>query len=376
MAVRYDAASEQHTATNGLPGNVYTLTAWIWPAAVGSRFRTIYWLRTFADQFSGVTIRDSTSELQLIDSGSHAFNGVAPLVATAATWYRIGVVVSGADATFYRAAAGDPLGSGSVADFSPPAAPQQWTIGDDPYDDWWDGRLAALKVWDAALSAVEVEDELAQHVPRRTSNLLRFHPFLNAELTDYSGNNNALSGGTGTTTESGPPIPWASAIPTIIIPPAVPSGVDAAGASAIAVSSSAIARKVVAISARSCLAVAGAGAARKVAPVASVTMAVARASAAATHVGVVSGQAGAVLAGRAQVTHIGAATGHGLLALSAAASPRKLVGAQGLALAVVTASHRTPEAAPRPGSMGLRVKRGPEMVGGLRRTASMRGGRS
>ena len=220
MAVRFDAAGEQYSATNGLPGDVYTLTAWVWPAAVGVRFRAVYWLRTFSDQLSGVVIRDFTSELQLIDNGSYGFNGVGPLVATPETWYRIGVVVNGANATFHRSAAGSPLGSASVDNFSPPATPNEWWIGDDPYDDWWDGRIAALKVWGAALTAGEVEAELAQYMPRRTSGLLRFHPFVRAETVDYSGNNNALSAGTGVTTEDGPPIPWASATPLIVLPPA------------------------------------------------------------------------------------------------------------------------------------------------------------
>jgi hypothetical protein len=218
VAVRFDASTEQYTATNGLPGNTYTLTAWVWPNAVGGRYQMLYWLTAAGDVFTGIGIRDSPTELQLIDGGSYTFNGVGPLTVSAQTWYRVAAVVSGATVTFYRSAAGAALGSASVGDFTTPASPTTWHLGDDPYDDWLDGRVAALKVWNAALTAAEVEAELAQYMPRRTANLIRWHPFLRAETVDYSGSGNALSGGTGTTTEDGPPIPWAAASPIVVRP--------------------------------------------------------------------------------------------------------------------------------------------------------------
>lgn len=207
MAVVVDATGEEFTATNGLPGNTYTFTGWVRPNAVGVAHQTMYWLWASGDVFTGIQFRDQ-GDLQAIDGGSHSFLGVGPLAASANTWYRVALVVSGANATFYRSAAGSALGSGSVTDFSPPASPSTWYIGDNPYDEHLNGRMAAIKVWSVALTQAEVESELAQYAPKRTTNLLRFHPFIKTETVDYSGQGNALSGGTGTTTDDGPPIPW------------------------------------------------------------------------------------------------------------------------------------------------------------------------
>ncbi|MFG1683513.1 LamG domain-containing protein [Nonomuraea sp. NPDC049269] len=221
MAVRFSASGQHYTATAGLPGNVYTFTAWVWSAAVGSRYRVVYWFRqTSGDHFSGVGVRDNPVDLQMMEDVSYWFSGVGPLAASAQTWYQVAAVVNGANATFYRSAAGDPLASVSVSNFAPPATPNQLWLGTDAFGGWWDGRIAAVKVWDAALSQADVEAELSQQQPKRTTNLIRWHPFVSAEPTDYSGLGNDLTGGTGATTEDGPPIPWGSAAPMLLLPAA------------------------------------------------------------------------------------------------------------------------------------------------------------
>jgi hypothetical protein len=57
-------------------------------------------------------------------------------------------------------------------------------FGDLPYgtDEWFDGLLAHLKVWDTALSATEIEAEFGRATPARTSNLISYHSFSNATL--------------------------------------------------------------------------------------------------------------------------------------------------------------------------------------------------
>lgn len=221
MAVRFDAAGENYSATNGLPTNVYTFCAWVYPTAVGTSNRVVFWLTNGSDVFTGIEFRDNPSgDLQAYDSATWAFNGLGPLAGTANTWYRVALVVNGANATFYRSAAGSALGSASATDFTTPATPNEWFIGDDRYDEFLNGRMAAVKVWSAALTQAEVEHELGQYVPVRTANLLRFHPFVKAETTDYSGAGNTLSGGSGTTTEDGPPIPWQITAHQVILPAA------------------------------------------------------------------------------------------------------------------------------------------------------------
>lgn len=221
MAVGFSASGQHYQALTGLPASTYTFTAWVRPSAVGTRNRAVYWFRQSSNEsFSGISIRDNPTNLQMIDGASYGFSGVGQVAAAPDTWYQVAAVIDGADATFYRAAVGDPLAAASVANFTPAATPNQLWLGTDPFGGWWEGRIASVKVWAAALDAAEVAAELGQYAPRRTDGLQRWHPFLTAEVTDYSGNGNTLTGGTGTTTEDGPPIPWAPAIPHVFVPAA------------------------------------------------------------------------------------------------------------------------------------------------------------
>ena len=221
MAVRFDAAGENYSASGGLPGSTYTFTAWVLLAATSlTDNNVVYWFTNGSDVFTGIEVRSTLNDLQGYDSATYSFNGLGPLAVSANTWYRCALVVNGANATFYRAAAGSALGSASASDFTTPTTPNEFFLGDDRYDEYWNGRLAAVKVWTAALTQAEVEHELAQYVPARTANLIRFHPFVKAETTDYSGSGNTLSGGSGTSTEDGPPIPWRIISPTVIVPAA------------------------------------------------------------------------------------------------------------------------------------------------------------
>ena len=282
MAVRFSASGQHYTDTVGLPGTVYTFTAWVWATAVGSRYRVVYWFRqTAGDHFSGIGIRDNPTDLQLMDDTTYWFSGAGPLSASGGTWYQIAGVVNGANATFYRSAAGSALTSASVTDFTPPTPNQLW-LGADAFGGWWDGRIASVKIWNVALTAAEVERELTQYVPKRTANLLRWHPFVNADPTDYSGNGYTLSGGTGATTEDGPPIPWGSAIPLVLLPSSSgPAPTAVTGTATTAIASQAATRKVAVVSATSSVAVTGTAVARRTVGVAgtAVTAAVGTAAA-------------------------------------------------------------------------------------------------
>jgi hypothetical protein len=217
------SGSNEYTSTSGIPGAAWTLTGWVRTGTIGTAGAAIG-VHQSGSVAAHIFIRD-TGDLQLIDYGAYAFNGVNPLAASSDMWYRVAVVATSAtNVTFYRATATGTLGSGSVTDFSGPTAPTTLYVGDHFYDQPWIGRIAAVKLWDTALTQGEVEFELAQYVPWRVANLLHFHPFVVAETTDYSGGNNSLTGGAGATTADGPPIPWRVASPRIITPTA--SGVN------------------------------------------------------------------------------------------------------------------------------------------------------
>src|SRR5690606_37514347 len=82
-------------------------------------------------------------------------------------------------------------------------------IGQSPWGgEWLNGRMAAVKIWTAALSANEIQAERDYTSPLRTSDLRAWYPFEVAETTDHSGNGETLSGGSSPSTEPGPGIPF------------------------------------------------------------------------------------------------------------------------------------------------------------------------
>src|SRR5690606_30411901 len=82
-------------------------------------------------------------------------------------------------------------------------------IGQSPWSgEWLNGRMAAVKIWTAALSANEIQAERDYTSPLRTANLRAWYPFEVAENIDHSGNGETLSGGSSPSTEPGPGIPF------------------------------------------------------------------------------------------------------------------------------------------------------------------------
>lgn len=203
MAVRFSAANQRYLA-GGFSGTVVTILCWariatdtdasadIWVLYNGTETTTEAGLGTAGDGTSMLLFDPTTS--------------ISGPVMTVGTWYCFAAVLNGTAWSLYYGTDPQSLStaSGTKTAISSPAS---MTISQavEP----WNGNVAAFKMYTAALSLAEVQNELTQYQPVRTANLLRYHPFVNAELIDYSGNGNALTAGAGTaTTEPGPPIRW------------------------------------------------------------------------------------------------------------------------------------------------------------------------
>lgn len=214
MAVRFDTSGQWYTRSVTGPT---TWTACLWMYQVNVRGGPFGYGKPNA---GGSTVfLSGGATLKCFDLGSNG-SGFGNLPVSANSWYRIAVSVNGANCSWYHGGATGTLTVASVTNIqSPVGAGQSWFLGNDSFDGGWlDGRLAAVKIWSAELSPAEIDNELGQYLPRRTANLVQWHPLLVAETVDYSGNGNTLSGGAGATTEDGPPIPWGSAVPLIFLP--------------------------------------------------------------------------------------------------------------------------------------------------------------
>ena len=144
-----------------------------------------------------------------------------PIVLTVGTWYHIAVIY---DSTVPEARLH--LNGSLVLTEAAQAAANYtaaqvgaWAGGGD----WFNGRVAGLKAWTAALTVPEIQQEMLALRPVRTTNLIRFVPAVGGTLAnavvDLSGNANLTYGGT-PTIEDGPPIGW-GATPYVYASPSV-----------------------------------------------------------------------------------------------------------------------------------------------------------
>lgn len=228
MAVRFGSGTSEYTATTGLPAaSVYSLTCWVMIVTDRNTYSTLLSWGKGGGNYIDISSGADGTTIGVYDVATYTSTPLGSTALTVGTWYRMALVVNGTTATFYRADAATAALTVSTAsgDFTPQNAPTSLTLADSVNAGNYplDGRIAAVKVWEAALSQAEIEEELAQYQPVRVANLLHNHPLVNAELVDYSGNARTLTAGsTSPTTEAGPPIRWDGRLarPLVILPPA------------------------------------------------------------------------------------------------------------------------------------------------------------
>ncbi len=121
-------------------------------------------------------------------------------------WYHLAVTVSGSGPGQVKTYVNGTLALTSDGNPNIPAA--RFSIGNDSHGEWLDGSAADVKVYDAALSAAEVAQEMQQFAPARTANLNGFYPMQAAATAgaDASGLGHSFTA-TGTLADaSGPPV--------------------------------------------------------------------------------------------------------------------------------------------------------------------------
>lgn len=221
MAVRFDA-DESYTSASSPPADTaYTVTCWVklsadrntWSSVWGSDSSSSNYLYLATDS-DGVTMKG------WVFVGGSERTVTGPVMAVG-TWYRLALVVNGVNATLYHGTATGVLSAPSVANWFTITGTTTFRVGANVFaGEWLNGCVANLKHYSTNLTQAEVERELGAYVPARTANLVRWHPFVANETTDYSGAARTLSGGVTTTREDGPPIAWLSHLTPIVTPTA------------------------------------------------------------------------------------------------------------------------------------------------------------
>jgi hypothetical protein len=139
-------------------------------------------------------------------SGAATFTGAVATVGTWFFWAMSWTTGTSANAYFGNVGATS-LVTQAVTSSNVDSA--SWRFLDDPYDEWWDGRVANIRVYSAALTATELLHEAQLLRPVRGSNLWAWWPlYSHTDLVDYSGNGRDLSSSGTLTTEDGPNVTY------------------------------------------------------------------------------------------------------------------------------------------------------------------------
>jgi hypothetical protein len=212
MAVRFDASGERYSPSQ-ISGTAatYTLACWARLEVNRASLSTLWQLDNgTGSNYLRVTAWNGSALAFQTDVGS--WNGLMSTTLTVGDWYYIGFsatanpgqarfAIRAADSTTFTTS------TSSQANTSPTAG-TLWVGAGQTASQWFNGSLANIKIWNAALSTEELQAESWTYRPVRTGGLYAWYPLLTPDIYDYSGNRHSLFGGTGVSVADGPPLVW------------------------------------------------------------------------------------------------------------------------------------------------------------------------
>lgn len=214
MAVRFDADGESYTRSTGL-GSVTNWSVACWAKlSVDRAATTVLWQIDDGAGANYLRINAWNGSALTFQTSGSAWFGVAGHTLVVDEWTFIGLSATanpGQARVRIRPAADSTFVGGSPAQSNVTISAATLRVGDgQAASEWLNGSLAAVKIWNAALTMDELELESWTNLPYRTASLTAWYPFLTASAVDYSGNGQTLVGGTGAANDDGPPISWST----------------------------------------------------------------------------------------------------------------------------------------------------------------------
>ncbi|MFC8515482.1 LamG-like jellyroll fold domain-containing protein [Streptomyces sp. NPDC057257] len=211
MSTRFDAASDRisFSGTMFAVGSGFTMTAWAYVVVDTDANQTFARLHASSGGSTIVTWATGSDGL----TGPNYFTGGGSVTnatnMAVGAWRKIAISCSGTTGKSYVNTVGGTteVDSGTVS----VGTPDGLTLGGRaPADssEWFNGRLAYVRVWTAELTQTEIETEWASATPVRTSGLWASWPLTDStDLTDHSGSGrNLTAGSTAVSTEADPPL--------------------------------------------------------------------------------------------------------------------------------------------------------------------------
>lgn len=220
MSLRIDSTGDSASRSTNLP-DITNFTMMGWFRLAGSTsFGTLLCRGTTWATYLNVGLTGTV--LIYYDSTNSGGEGGSDLGTN--TWHHITYTRSGVTRTIYF----DGVQNVQVTNTAPTVASDVISIGNNGDAENMNGSAAAIKIWGAALTVAEIQQEMRQYLPVRTANINSFNPFncptVASNNIDYSGNGFNLTFGGTLTFEDGPPIAWSNQGNDVIYIPAIGGG--------------------------------------------------------------------------------------------------------------------------------------------------------
>lgn len=185
MAGRFNANGEAFTRDTNLPPiGTFSCLGWFNGATFATTWSSFFVFGTTAADPVYQAATDSVAVFALWNGSS----SVKGSTASTNTWYHIGLVCEGTGAGQLKLYVNGVVDVTHAGNASVPA--QKLWVGESPFTEPLDGRVAAIKIYDVALTADEVKQEMHTIRPVRYADLNAWYPIFpgsGERVLDYSG---------------------------------------------------------------------------------------------------------------------------------------------------------------------------------------------
>ena len=219
MAVRFDANADYLRIASGLfdYNAGYTIMAWAYPVSNPAAQITLFSVAADGSNLDRLRSNSggTTWSAQSIIAGSSVnTNGSSVSYASWQHWALVRRDASNLD-TYLNGT----LDATSAQSVSGRTAAAQLDLGNtNAASAYFNGRVFAIKIWNAALSAAEIQQEMRTIRPIRLANLWAWvpgRPGAGERAKDYSGNGRSMTEGGTLTDEDAGPISWGARRSTV-----------------------------------------------------------------------------------------------------------------------------------------------------------------
>jgi hypothetical protein len=206
MAIGFGTtAGDALTRTTTLPPiTSFTMMAWVMIETDANRYTAFFSFGHATDSnfsyYLGTLADGTTLDLyQVSDHGGTALS--------VGTWYHLAMTIAGTGTNQALAYVNGVLDITTNGRSAIPGA-AMIISNDQTYGSSILGRMTAVKIWNVALAAEEIQAEMRCYLPVRVADLNTWSTMLGAgDVANYAGTGDWTVGGTLTTVD-GPPIPW------------------------------------------------------------------------------------------------------------------------------------------------------------------------